>query len=82
MMRTKPCFAVAFGLFCLVRPTDSRADGLSPEASRDQLGRVSFPTSCSADVQPAIEKGLALLHSFQYQVSEQAFADAATRDQK
>jgi tetratricopeptide (TPR) repeat protein len=31
-------------------------------------------------VQPAIEKGVALLHSFQYQVSERAFADAATRD--
>ena len=81
-MCRKPCFAVAFGLFCLIRPTDGRADGLSPEASRDQLGSVSFPTSCSAGVQPAIEKGLALLHSFQYQVSERAFADAATRDPK
>jgi hypothetical protein len=87
MMRTPRCFAFAVGLFVLfhlflLHPVDSRADGLSPAASQDQLGRVRFPTSCSSAVQPAIEKGVALLHSFQYQVSEQAFADAATRDPK
>jgi hypothetical protein len=31
-------------------------------------------------VQPAIEKGLALLHSFQYEESGQTFSDAAQRD--
>ena len=43
----------------------------------DQLGRVNFPTSCSSKVQPAIEKGVALLHSFQYQQAKQVFAEAA-----
>jgi Tfp pilus assembly protein PilF len=33
-------------------------------------------------VQPTIEKGVALLHSFQYKESEQTFADAAKRDPK
>ncbi len=48
----------------------------------DQLGKVNFPTSCTADMQPTIEKGVALLHSFQYTESEKTFADAATRDPK
>jgi hypothetical protein len=33
-------------------------------ARPDQLGKVNFPTTCSSDVQPTIDKGLALLHSF------------------
>jgi tetratricopeptide (TPR) repeat protein len=51
-------------------------------APPDQLGKVNFPTTCSADVQPVIEKGLALVHSFQYKESEQTFSEAATRDPK
>jgi hypothetical protein len=51
-------------------------------APPDQLGKVNFPTSCSADVQPTIEKAVALLHSFQYKESEQTFTDAAARDPK
>lgn len=51
-------------------------------APPDQLGKVNFPTSCSADVQPTIEKAVALLHSFQYKESGQTFADAAARDPK
>jgi len=51
-------------------------------APPDQLGKVNFPTTCAAEVQPAIEKGVALLHSFQYKESEQTFADVAARDSK
>jgi hypothetical protein len=36
------------------------------EARAGQLGAVVFPTSSSPTVQPAIEQGLTLLHSFQY----------------
>ena len=84
-MRTPRSVAPALGLFSLLfflEPADTRANRLSPATSQDQLGRVNFPTSCSGEVQPAIEKGVALLHSFQYQVSEQSFADAAARDSK
>jgi tetratricopeptide (TPR) repeat protein len=45
-----------------------------------QLGKVSFPTSCSSGAQPAMEKAVALLHSFQYTQSEQTFAKAAQED--
>jgi tetratricopeptide (TPR) repeat protein len=45
-----------------------------------QFGSVNFPTSCSAQAQPTIEKGLAQLHSFQYQQSQASFADATRAD--
>lgn len=68
-------------LFLAFQPAVLRADAL-PAIPPDQLGRVNFPTSCTAEVQPAIEKAVALLHSFQYKESEQTFADAATREPK
>src|SRR5467141_4282976 len=75
---------LAFGLLFFIlalQPTALRAD-TSSAAPPDQLGKVNFPTSCIAEVQPTIEKGVALLHSFQYKESEQTFADAATREPK
>jgi tetratricopeptide (TPR) repeat protein len=52
----------------------------SSEAPSDQLGRVDFPNSCKAEAQPALLKGLALLHSFQYMASESAFKAATDLD--
>ncbi len=83
-MRHPRRFASAFGLaffFLALQPAALRANTLSA-APPDQLGKVNFPTSCTAEVQPAIEKGVALLHSFQYKESEQTFAGAATREPK
>ena len=54
--------------------------GLPPAAAADQLGTVVFPTSCSSTVQPAIERGVALLHSFQYDEADQAFSEASRQD--
>lgn len=45
-----------------------------------QLGKVNFPTSCSTIAQPTMEKGVALLHSFQYMQSEQTFTEATQQD--
>jgi tetratricopeptide (TPR) repeat protein len=66
----------------LVRPAAAPADRSSGRAPSDQLGRVDFPTSCAPAVQATIEKGVALMHSFQYTESEKTFADSATRDPK
>ncbi len=74
--RLSKAVTVLFALLFLVCTSSLSA------APADKLGKVNFPTTCSADVQPAIEKGVALLHSFQYKESEQTFADAATRDSK
>ena len=54
----------------------------APSAEQAHLGKVNLPTSCSADTQPLIEKGLALLHSFQYQEAQQTFAEAVSRNGK
>jgi len=83
-MRRQRWFTSALGLLfiSLALPSATlRADTLSA-APPDQLGNVNFPTSCTAEVQPTLEKGVALLHSFQYKESEKTFADAATREPK
>lgn len=46
----------------------------------EKLGAVTFATSCNPTVKPAFDRALALLHSFAYTVSEQAFRDVSTRD--
>ncbi|MEP7313249.1 MAG: hypothetical protein ABI859_11750, partial [Pseudomonadota bacterium] len=46
----------------------------------EKLGSVSFATSCSSAVQPGFERALALLHSFSYAASEQAFRDVTGKD--
>jgi hypothetical protein len=83
-MRHRHLTTLAFALpffFLALQPRALRAD-TSPTASPEQLGKVNFPTSCTAEVQPTIEKAAALLHSFQYKESEQTFTDAATREPK
>jgi tetratricopeptide (TPR) repeat protein len=67
-------------LFFLVLPLAALGADNSSTAPPDQLGNVNFPTSCTAQVQPMIEKGVALLHSFQYTESGKTFAEASTRD--
>jgi tetratricopeptide (TPR) repeat protein len=46
----------------------------------EQLGSVSFPTSCSPDVQQSFERAVALMHSFQYQQAQEGFDDVARKD--
>jgi hypothetical protein len=48
----------------------------------EKLGTVSFPTSCAPSVQKNFERAVALLHSFTYNPSEQAFHDIASADPK
>src|SRR6266850_683766 len=85
-MRGDQLRKLAAGLSCfgsLFLIVELRADGSHHQASpAGQLGKVDFPTSCTAELQPSLEKGLALLHSFQYTESEKTFADASTRDPK
>jgi hypothetical protein len=46
----------------------------------EQLGKVDFPVTCNAAAQAAFQRGDALLHSFQYEDAEKAFADVAAAD--
>lgn len=43
-------------------------------------GRVHFATRCNPSVQPLLEQGVALLHSFWYEESEKTFEEAARLD--
>jgi tetratricopeptide (TPR) repeat protein len=69
-------------LLCLALPLTVffAATNDSRTAPSEQLGHVDFPNSCKSEAQPALLKGLALLHSFQYQASESAFKAATDLD--
>src|SRR3979490_2496469 len=84
-MRHQRWVTSALRLFFISLPLPAaalRPNTLPGENPADQLGKVNFPTSCPAEVQPTIEKGVALLHSFQYTESEKTFAEATTREPK
>jgi hypothetical protein len=49
-------------------------------AQVEKLGKVSFPTSCSAAVQPQFDRAVALLHSFWFGHAIRAFQDVAAAD--
>ena len=49
-------------------------------AAPETLGRVHFATSCAADVGPAFDRGVALLHSFSFAAARQAFEGVAAKD--
>jgi hypothetical protein len=53
-----------------------RAAGLPPE----QLGKVSFPTSCDPKVQAQFERGVALLHSFWFPEGRKTFLEVLAAD--
>src|SRR5438270_10025914 len=44
------------------------------------LGKVSFPVSCKPEVRPIFERGVALLHSFQYGAAEKSFLEVSQGD--
>jgi hypothetical protein len=46
----------------------------------EKLGTLRFSTSCAPALAPAFERAVALLHSFAYTASEQAFRDVADAD--
>ena len=46
----------------------------------EQLGKVSFQTSCSPASQATFERGLALLHSFEYEDAEEQFNKISQAD--
>jgi tetratricopeptide (TPR) repeat protein len=53
-----------------------QAAGRPPE----QLGKVSFPTSCDPKVQAQFERGVALLHSFWFPEGRKTFLDVLKAD--
>lgn len=54
----------------------NRADDYSSE----QVGEISFPTSCFPDVQEQFDRALALLYSFEYDKAARQFHEVQQRD--
>src|SRR5580658_1437025 len=46
----------------------------------EQLGKVSFPISCAPGSQSAFERGVALMHSFEYEQAEKQFTEISQKD--
>jgi tetratricopeptide (TPR) repeat protein len=50
------------------------------QAASPGLGKVSFPVSCKPEVRSGFERGVALLHSFQYAAAENSFREVSQQD--
>jgi len=66
-------------LVCLASPliADEGHHHLGPN---EKVGSVSFPTSCVAAVQKPFERGVALMHSFEYEMAENQFKEVAKQN--
>ena len=54
--------------------------GLGTTAAQEQLGKISFPNSGSAEAQPQFIRGVLLLHNFHYDQAAEAFRQAQKAD--
>jgi tetratricopeptide (TPR) repeat protein len=72
--------AVPLALIIAVPAIAADAEHHHDHPAPERLGAVTFATSCNPAVKPAFDRALALLHSFAYTVSEQAFHDVSARD--
>ena len=82
-MRTIPLVLVCGALLTSYMYAQSTMPGMEHHHHDDtpeQLGHVSFPTSCAARSQAPMERGVALLHSFGYTVAQMQFEAIAKDD--
>jgi tetratricopeptide (TPR) repeat protein len=55
-------------------------EGHHHDVTAEELGSVHFAVSCAEAVQPAFQRGVALLHSFWYEEAEKTFREIGTKD--
>jgi tetratricopeptide (TPR) repeat protein len=70
-------------LFCAAiffAPASRSQDEHHHELSAEEVGSVHFSTSCSKNVSESFNRSVALLHSFQYEQSRQAFSQVSLQD--
>jgi tetratricopeptide (TPR) repeat protein len=84
MLSARPlaCLLLCVCVACAV-PTsaqDEEQEHAHHHAATEQLGKVSFPISCAPGLQKAFERGIAQLHSFEYEEAEQQFMQLAQKD--
>jgi tetratricopeptide (TPR) repeat protein len=54
--------------------------GMAQEKTSEQLGKVTFPTSCDPKVQTQFERGVAMLHSYWFTEAGKVFDAVAKQD--
>jgi hypothetical protein len=54
--------------------------GIAQEKAAEQLGKVTFPTSCDPKVQAQFERGVAMLHSYWFTEAGKVFDAVAKED--
>ena len=74
-LRTAVRYLIAFAFF-----VNASGGVLAHGDGVEKLGTVHFANSCSAEVQPLFERGVALLHSFWYAEGANTFAAVAKAD--
>jgi len=74
----------AFLVFiCTLSLTTDLVSAQEPQHHHDadeELGTVSFSTSCAPAVQSQFERGVALLYSFEYEVADGKFSEVTKKD--
>lgn len=76
-MRPAPIILAACSLICAFQVLSQETHSHPPP---EKLGTVTFPTSCAQSVAHDFERSVALLHSFAYSASEEAFRKVAAAD--
>lgn len=69
-------------LFLVLVSFSIAEEGHHHEITAEQLGSVSFPTSCEDKVQDQIQRGVAWLYSFEYEQTGREFETVAKADPK
>jgi tetratricopeptide (TPR) repeat protein len=67
------------GFFVFASPVFAD-EGHHHELTEEEVGSVQFSTSCSKDVTASFNRAVALLHSFQYEKTREAFSEIAGHD--
>jgi len=72
--------AVAAALLAMAAPAPAHDDGDAGGVPPEKLGEVSFPVSCNAAAQKEFNRGMALFHSFWFDVARKSFAKVLEHD--
>src|SRR2546422_10872327 len=76
MKNPRSTFIAALAALSVAGAASGQSAGKPPE----QLGKVSFANSCAPAAQAALERAVALLHSFWFRDGEKTFRDALELD--
>ena len=78
----KSVFTASLMLSFFAASTHAQVPHGHQSGDRIQLGRVSFPISCSAELQTQFNRGVAWMHSFEYEEAEKVFSGITAADPK